>query len=275
MLRTAVIQLVSGADVEANLREAERQLAAAAGAGAKLAALPEFFPQIAEDDRAKLGIREHFGGGPIQDFLAASARRHGLWLIGGTIPIESGDPEHVYNACLLYDADGRCVARYDKMHLFDVQVGAEGAEQYRESATMKHGAGPVIADTPFGALGLTVCYDLRFPELYRQLVDAGALLISVPSAFTETTGRAHWETLLRARAVENLCFIIAPAQGGRHNARRTTWGHSMIVDPWGEVLCRLERGPGFACADLDFDRLHSLRRSFPALEHRRLRSSTA
>jgi nitrilase len=270
MVRAAVIQMVSGADVDANLAEAERLLGAAARDGAKLAALPEFFPLIAEDDRAKLAIREPFGTGPIQAFLSAAAKRHGLWLIGGTIPIDSGDPEHVYNACLLFDDRGACVARYDKIHLFDVKIDAAGAEQYRESATLRAGAAVVTAGTPFGKVGLSVCYDLRFPELYRKLLEEDVEMISAPSAFTATTGRVHWEMLLRARAVENLCYVIAPAQGGRHNARRTTWGHSMIVDPWGEVLCSVESGPGYACADLDFEKLRGLRRTFPALSHRRI-----
>jgi len=274
MVRAAVIQLVSGADVDANLAEAERLLGAAARDGAKLAALPEFFPLIAPDDRAKLAIREPFGRGRIQEFLAGAAKRHGLWLIGGTIPIDSGEPNHVYNACLLFDDRGHCVARYDKIHLFDVQVGS-GAEQYRESATLRAGSEVVAAETPFGRLGLSVCYDLRFPELYRRLLDEDVVMISAPSAFTETTGRVHWEMLLRARAVENLCYVIAAAQGGRHNEKRTTWGHSMIVDPWGEILCSVASGPGIACADLDFDRLRELRRKFPALSHRRLAGAHA
>jgi len=275
MVRAAVIQMVSGADVDANLAEAERLIEAAARDGARLASLPEFFPVIAEDDRAKLAIREPFGRGRIQDFLSDAAKRNGLWLIGGTLPIDSGDPDHVYNSCLLFDDSGACVARYDKIHLFDVQVDAAGTEQYRESATLKPGGKVVAAATPFGRLGLSVCYDLRFPELYRTLLDEGIVMISAPSAFTESTGRVHWETLLRARAVENLCFVIAAAQGGRHNARRTTWGHSMIVDPWGEILCVVERGPGFACAELDFGKLDGLRRNFPALSHRRLGTARA
>jgi nitrilase len=270
MIRAAVIQMVSGADVDANLADAGRLIAAAAKDGAKLAALPEFFPVIAEDDRAKLAVRETFGKGRIQEFLSGAAKRHGIWLIGGTIPIESGDPDHVYNSCLLFDDRGACVARYDKIHLFDVQVDSAGAENYRESATLKPGNAPVTAATPYGRIGLSVCYDLRFPELYRRLLDDDIVMIAAPSAFTETTGRVHWETLLRARAVETLCYVIAPAQGGRHYPRRTTWGHSMIVDPWGEMLCMVETGPGFACADLDFEKLRGLRRNFPALAHRRL-----
>jgi nitrilase len=275
MVRAAVIQMVSGADVDANLAAAERLIGLAARDGARLAALPEFFPVIAEDDRAKLACREPFGKGPIQDLLSRAARQHGLWLIGGTIPIDSGEPDHVYNSCLVFDDGGACVARYDKIHLFDVLVDAAGTEQYRESATLKPGNAVVTAGTPFGRLGLSVCYDLRFPELYRSFLDDDVVMISVPSAFTETTGRVHWETLLRARAVENLCYVIAPAQGGQHYARRTTWGHSMIVDPWGEILCMVERGPGFACAELDFDKLRDLRRNFPALSHRRLGAAHA
>jgi nitrilase len=275
MLKAAVIQMVSGADVDANLAQAEELLQRAARDGARLAALPEFFPVIAEDDRAKLACREPFGNGRIQNFLSGAAKRHGIWIIGGTIPIDSGDPERVYNSCLLFDDHGACVARYDKIHLFDVQLDTTGAEQYRESATLKPGSAVVAATTPFGSLGLSVCYDLRFPELYRKLLDDDVVMISVPSAFTATTGRVHWETLLRARAVENLCFVIAPAQGGRHYARRTTWGHSMIVDPWGEILCMVESGPGVACAELDFDKLRDLRKNFPALSHRRLGSARA
>ncbi len=270
MLRAAVIQMVSGADVGQNLADAANLIGAAKAAGAGFAALPEFFAIISVDDRAKLAIRETFGRGPLQDFLSAQARQHGIWLLGGTLPIQSDEPERVYNSSLLYDPQGNCVARYDKMHLFDVYVDAEKREQYNESATMKHGAQPVVAATPFGNIGMSVCYDLRFPELYRGMHAQGIVMITAPSAFTARTGEKHWEILLRARAVENLCFVIAPGQGGVHNEKRATWGHSMIVDPWGEILCCVEAGPGFACADLDFDALQALRRSFSALNHRRL-----
>lgn len=268
-LRAAVIQMVSGADVKENLDTAASLVAAAARDGARLVALPEFFPVISLNEEDRVALREEFGSGPLQDFLAGLARRHGVWVIGGTIPIASDEAHRVYNTCLVYDEQGECRARYDKIHLFDVYVDAERKEQYNESAALKPGSRRVVAKTPFGGIGLSVCYDLRFPELYRHMLDEDMVMISVPSAFTERTGRRHWEMLLRARAVENLSYVIAPAQGGRHNERRTTWGHSMIVDPWGDVLCRVETGPGYACADLDFERQAQLRRSFPALDHRR------
>lgn len=270
MVRVAVVQMISSADVQENLRTAATLTAQAADAGARLVALPEFFPIISENERDKLDIRETFGSGRIQDFLADTARRLGIWLIGGTIPLASDEPDRVYNSCLVFNEQGECTARYDKMHLFDVYVDTEGKEQYNESATMKHGDTVVVAPTPFGNIGLSACYDLRFPELYRRMLAEDAVILSVPSAFTEKTGRKHWEMLLRARAVENLSFVIAPAQGGRHNAKRTTWGHSLIIDPWGEILGEIETGPGFVCADLDLDALHALRKTFPALSHRRI-----
>jgi nitrilase len=270
MLKAAVIQMVSGADVKRNLDDAARLVGEARGCGARFAALPEFFALISPDERDKLAIAETPGHGPIQAFLADSAHTHGLWLLGGTVPLAADEPGRVYNSSLLFDPQGRCVARYDKMHLFDVHVDREGSEQYNESATMKPGAAPVVAETPFGNIGLSVCYDLRFPELYRNMLARDITIITAPAAFTARTGAKHWEMLLRARAVENLCFVIAPGQGGVHNDSRSTWGHSMIVDPWGEILCCVESGPGFACADLDFDAQQALRRSFPALSHRRL-----
>ncbi|MBI2993302.1 MAG: carbon-nitrogen hydrolase family protein [Gammaproteobacteria bacterium] len=270
MVRAAVVQMVSTADVQENLDTAASLIGQATGAGAQLVALPEFFAIISENDRDKLAIREPFGAGPLQAFLADTARQHGIWLIGGTVPLASDEPDRVYNSCLVYDDHGQCVARYDKLHLFDVYVDGQGGEQYNESATMKHGDSVVVSPTPFGKIGLSACYDLRFPELYRRMLAEDAVMFSVPSAFTEKTGRKHWEMLLRARAVENLCFVIAPAQGGRHNAKRTTWGHSLIVDPWGEILAEIDTGPGFVCADLDLEALHELRRTFPALNHRRI-----
>lgn len=262
--------MVSGPDRDGNLSVAAELIGKARAAGAEFAALPEFFAIISMDDRAKLGLREPFGRGPLQDYLSAQARQHGIWLLGGTVPIVSEEAERVYNSSLLFDPQGKCVARYDKMHLFDVRVDREGSEQYNESATMKPGARPVVANTPFGNIGMSVCYDLRFPELYRGMHAQDIVMITAPSAFTARTGEKHWELLLRARAVENLSFVIAPGQGGVHNEKRTTWGHSMIVDPWGEILCCVETGPGFACADLDLEGLHALRRSFPALNHKRL-----
>lgn len=262
--------MVSTADVEENLLSAGVLIEQAAAEGARFLALPEFFPMISLNERDKLSISEKFGQGPLQDFLAGQARRHGVWLLGGTIPLDSGEPNHVYNSSLLYNDQGRCVARYDKIHLFDVFVDIEGKEGYNESATMSPGHEIVVAKTDFGDVAMSVCYDLRFPELYRRMAGENVVMITIPSAFTERTGRQHWEVLLRARAVENLCYVIAPGQGGSHNEKRSTWGHSMIVGPWGEVLCCVESGPGFACADLDFEHLKALRGSFPALKHRKL-----
>jgi predicted amidohydrolase len=270
MLRAAIIQMVSSEDVNENVATARELIAAAAGDGARLVALPEFFALISQDARIKLQIQEEFGSGPLQQFLAGEARRHGIWLVGGSIPLRSPEADRAYNSCLVFSDAGECVARYDKLHLFDVHVDPAGGEQYNESATMKHGNSVAIARTPYGNIGLSLCYDLRFPELYRRMLDDDVVMFTAPSAFTAHTGSRHWELMLRARAVENLCFMIAPGQGGRHNAERTTWGHSMIIDPWGDVLCCIETGPGFACADLDMERLRELRRSFPALEHRRL-----
>jgi nitrilase len=262
--RVAALQMTSGADVATNLRAAERLIAAAAADGATLAVLPENFALMGQTEQAKLGLRERDGDGPLQQFLAAQARRHAIWLVGGTLPLAGDDPGRVRAACLLYDAAGRRVARYDKLHLFDVEV-ADSGERYVESETIEPGTTPVVADTPFGRLGLAVCYDLRFPELYRAL-HADVLL--VPSAFTYVTGHAHWELLLRARAIENLAYVVAPAQGGVHENGRRTWGHSMVVDPWGVVMAERAEGPGVVTADLDAARQARLRLELPALDHR-------
>jgi nitrilase len=190
--------------------------------------------------------------------------------MGGTIPLDCGDNDRVFNSCLLYDPEGTVTARYEKMHLFDVHVDKQGNESYNESSTIAAGNDVVVAKTPFARIGMSVCYDLRFPELYRHMLDRNITLITVPSAFTFTTGKRHWETLLKARAVENLCYVIASNQGGQNTARRTTWGHSMIIGPWGDILAKVEQGPGVAVADLDFDQLDNIRKSFPALMHRKL-----
>ncbi|MDE2089546.1 MAG: carbon-nitrogen hydrolase family protein [Gammaproteobacteria bacterium] len=269
MSLVAAVQMVSGPDVDANLREAQRLIGEAAAAGAELVALPENFAHMGLAEIDKLALREPEGHGPLQEFLAGQAARHGVWLVGGTIPLAGIDSARVRAACLLFDPHGRRVARYDKMHLFDVQLPS-GAERYAESQTIEPGDEVVVADTPFGRLGLAVCYDLRFPELFRSMLDRGVELLAVPSAFTATTGAAHWETLVRVRAIENLCYVIASAQGGYHVNGRETHGDSMIVDPWGTVLERLPRGPGVVCAPVDRDRLAEVRRSFPALAHRRL-----
>lgn len=270
MTRVACLQMVSTQELDDNLAAAARLIREAADAGAEFAMLPEYFPIISDDETAKTHVREKFGEGPIQAFLRDQARSHNIWLMGGTLPLDCGDPRRVYNTCLLYNPAGEVVARYDKIHLFDVNVDSEGRESYCESQTISPGNEVVVAETPFARIGMSVCYDLRFPELYRQLVARNASVITVPSAFTYTTGKRHWETLLKARAVENLCYVIASNQGGQNTPKRSTWGHSMIIGPWGDILACIDEGPGIAVADLDFTELRSLRRSFPALQHRTL-----
>ena len=266
-MKAAAIQMVSGESVQANLDSAARLLREAAHAGAQLAVLPEYFCLMGRQDSDKLAVREAFGAGVIQAFLAQAARELKMWIVGGTLPLIATDDAHVRNASLVLSPDGECVARYDKMHLFKFD---NGSERYDESRVIEPGTQPAAfelagADGERWRVGLTVCYDLRFPELYRAL---RADLLLVPSAFTHVTGQAHWELLLRARAVENLAYVIAPAQGGRHENGRRTWGHSMIVDPWGVVLAQREEGPGVVLADLDTARLARVRAQLPALEHR-------
>ncbi|HUR40980.1 MAG TPA: carbon-nitrogen hydrolase family protein [Verrucomicrobiae bacterium] len=269
--RVAAIQMGSGADVSANLAAAGRLLAAARAQGAKLAALPENFALMGAHEADKLGVAEVDGDGPIQQFLGDAARDLGLWIVGGTVPLKTRDVRRVAAACLVYDVRGVRVARYDKLHLFDVDVPGDATGRYRESASIAPGEGaPTVIDTPAGRLGLSVCYDLRFPELYRALGRQGAEILCVPAAFTARTGEAHWELLLRARAVENQCYVIAPAQHGAHPAGRRTWGHSLIAGPWGEILAEREQGEGVIVAALPREPLVNLRRSFPVLEHRRL-----
>jgi nitrilase len=263
--RIAVVQMSSRPDVAENLAQAGRLLAEAAGFGARLAALPENFALMGLRDTDKIAIREEPGRGAIQDFLAESAARLGLWLVAGSVPLAASRPDRVRNSLLLYDAEGRLRARYDKIHLFGYR---RGEEHYDEAATIEAGREPVAVDTPFGRAGLSICYDVRFPELYRAL---GPLdLIFIPSAFTATTGRAHWETLVRARAIENLAYAVAPAQTGVHAGGRRTHGHSLIVDPWGEVLAEIADAPGVAVVDIDRARTAAVRASLPALEHRTL-----
>ena len=263
----AAIQMTSGPDVFANLKDARALLEDAADRGARLAALPENFAFMGLSDADKRRVAEDDGRGPIQDFLAESARRLGLWLVGGTVPLRGSADGRVAAASLVYDATGQRRARYDKIHLFDIQVPGR-AESYRESANVAPGSTPVVVETPVGQLGLSVCYDVRFPELFRRLSAAGAELLAVPSAFTEPTGRAHWETLLRARAIENLCCVIAPAQSGYHPNGRETYGDSMIVDHWGRVLDRLPRGRGCVIGEVDLAQQRRDRDSFPSLTHR-------
>lgn len=269
MNRVAAIQMASGPNVNANLLEAARLLKKASDAGAELAVLPENFAMMGMSEFDKLKIREADGEGPLQDFLAEQASKLGLWLVGGTIPLAGHDPDRVNAACLLFDDSGKRVARYDKIHLFDVKI-TESDERYNESESIEPGSKVVVVDTPFGKLGLAVCYDLRFPGLFRLMSEAGAELFALPSAFTAITGKAHWHTLVRARAIENLSYVIAAAQGGYHANGRETYGHSMVVDPWGIVLDELPRGSGVVVAEIKRDRLGDLRRSFPVLEHRKL-----
>ena len=255
VVRMAAIQMASGPNVAANLAESERLIAMAAAAGAKLVALPEYFAIMGLKDTDKVTVREQPGKGPIQSFLAAQAKRHGIWLVGGSVPLDCGNPKKVYNSCLVYDERGKQVARYDKIHLFGLSLGVE---QYREENTIKPGDRVVVVETPFGRMGLSICYDLRFPELYRAMGDVDFIL--VPSAFTATTGKA----------IENLAYVIAPAQGGYHLSGRETHGDTMIVDPWGNILDRLPRGSGVVTAGINRTYQESLRKSLPALRHRTL-----
>ncbi len=264
-VRVAAVQMVSGPHVEDNLKEAARLIEMAAAQGAKLVALPEYFPILGMNERDKVAVREVAGKGPIQAFLSSTARRHGIWLVGGSVPLAASVPDKVRNSCLVYDERGELVARYDKIHLFGFELGAES---YAEQRTIEPGKDIVVLDTPFGRLGLSICYDLRFPELYRAMGEVD--LIVVPSAFTATTGKAHWETLIRARAIENLAYVLAPAQGGHHANGRETHGDSMLVDPWGVILERLPRGSGIVAGAISREHIGRLRKSLPALAHRTL-----
>ena len=261
--RVAAVQMVSTPRVEENLKTAATLIAEAVAQGADVVALPEYFPIMGLGDGDKIKVREAYGSGPIQDFLAAAAQRHGIWLLGGSIPLVAHDAGKVLNSCLAYNPQGERVARYDKIHLFGFQ---KGAERYHESATIEAGNQAVAFTTPFGRVGLSICYDMRFPELYRALGVTDLLVI--PAAFTETTGRAHWEILLRARAIEHQCYVLAVAQGGKHENGRETHGNSMLIDPWGEILDRKLKGPGIVIGDLDHARIAEIRASLPALRHR-------
>jgi nitrilase len=268
--RVAAVQMATGPNVSANLLEADRLVREAADAGAGLVVLPENFAFMGKRDQDVLTLREREGEGPIQAFLAEAADRHGIWLVGGTVPLSASDAGRIRSSCLVFNDRGERVARYDKLHLFDVNVpGAD--ERYTESSTIEPGDDIIVLDTPFGRLGVAVCYDLRFPEMFRQMLDSGMELLALPAAFTAITGKAHWETLVRARAIENLAYVVAAAQGGYHVNGRETYGHSMIVDPWGAVLTELPRGNGCICHALDRDLQTSVRRNFPAIEHRRLK----
>jgi len=277
--KVAAIQMVSTATVEENLAAAERLLVEAARRGADLALLPEVFAVLEGGPMAPFG--EEQGSGPIQAFLAAQAKALGLIVVGGTIPLltrpgrSADDSDYrlsdgrVRPASLVYGRDGNLLARYDKIHLFDVTVADQQAA-YSESRSYEGGEEIVSLDTELGHLGLSVCYDLRFPELYRELFQRGSQLVTVPSAFTRVTGQAHWEVLLRARAIENQCYVIAANQGGKHNEKRETWGHSMIIDPWGKVLDVVEKGEGVAIAEIDLQQLTDIRQRMPLAEQTKL-----
>ncbi len=262
-VRLAAVQMVSTPRVEENLQTAGLLIAEAVAQGADVVALPEYFPIMGLRDGDKFALREADGHGPIQDFLAQTARQHGIWLVGGSLPLTASVPDKVLNSSLVYNPQGERAARYDKIHLFGFQ---KGGERYNEGATIEAGRQPVAFATPFGRVGLSICYDMRFPELYRRLgvVD----LLVIPAAFTETTGRAHWEILLRARAIENQCYVLAIAQGGRHENGRETHGNSMLIDPWGEILARRNKGAGVVIGDLDHAWIAEVRASLPALGHR-------
>ncbi len=263
IIKIAGIQMASGPNVPSNLNEAERLIEISARQGAKLVALPEHFAIMGMKDTDKVAVREEEGSGPIQRFLSRMAKKHQIWLIGGSIPLAASSPKKIRNACLVFNPQGKLAARYDKIHLFGLDLGNE---HYHEESTIEPGDGPVVLETPLGVIGLSVCYDLRFPELYRAMGEVD--LIVVPAAFTDTTGKAHWETLVRARAIENLCYVLAPAQGGYHLSGRETHGDSMIVDPWGVVLDRLPRGSGVVIAGINPAYQASLRNSLPVLKHR-------
>jgi nitrilase len=289
-MKIAALQMVSTPDVDRNVATAARLIAEAASEGAQLLALPEYFCLMGRSDRDKLVIAEVPGDGPLQRFLAEQARQHGVWLIGGTVPLRCTEPERVRNSCCVYAPDGSLAARYDKLHLFAFD---NGGERYDEGRVLQAGDEPVAAQLGDWRVGLSICYDLRFPELYRSLMGPPALstapppegapagleaarrpsgpcdILSVPAAFTYTTGRDHWDLLLRARAVENQCYVIAAAQGGTHENGRRTWGRSQVIDPWGQVLALCEEGEGIALAEIDAARIAQVRAQLPALQHRR------
>jgi deaminated glutathione amidase len=274
MINVAAVQMVSTDTVDENLNIAQKLITEAVSKNAKFVTLPENFPLMGKEDSDRLAITEAFGTGPIQTFLSQQSKQHQIWLLGGTIPLKSSKPDKVLAASLLYNPKGDCVAHYDKIHLFDVLVNesSDESESYKESNTFEPGNELVVAQTEIGNIGLSVCYDLRFPELYRRMHNENVQIITAPSAFTATTGEAHWESLLRARAIENFCYVIASNQGGTHVNERETWGHSMIVDPWGTILASVDKGQGVAIATIDLDKQAKLREMFPALSHMKLTS---
>lgn len=269
-VRVAAIQMCSGNDKWRNLATVDALLKVAAVDNCRLAVLPENFAFVGAGDKDKLAHAEEEGTGPIQDFLRDAATRYGLWIVAGSLPLRSGQPDRCFGASMAFDEHGALRGCYRKMHLFDVDL-PDRKERYRESASMAHGTQPVAIDTAIGRLGLSICYDVRFPELYRRLTDDGAVAFSIPAAFTSVTGAAHWHVLLRARAIENLAYVIAPGQFGQHPNGRKTYGHSLIVDPWGTVLAEQASGEGIVVAALNTALPAKLRQEFPALQHRRLK----
>lgn len=264
MARIALVQMISSAKIAENLHHVEQYMLRAKREQADLVVLPENFAFMGMNDTDKFQVAEHFGHGPIQEKMSQLAKKFGLWIIAGTMPVK-GMGTKVRSSCIVYDAQGLSVARYDKIHLFDVRVSEH--ESHQESLSIERGNELVVVDTPVGKIGLTICYDLRFPELYQQLVSKGAQLFSIPSAFTAVTGLAHWEVLLRARAIENLSYVIAANQGGQHENGRQTYGHSMVIEPWGKVVVQQEIGAGLVTAEIDLQRLEQLRRHFPCADH--------
>lgn len=264
-LTVAAVQMVSTPVVEQNIATARSLITAAASQGAQVVLLPEYWPCMGMQEQDKVRLAEPLDGGPIQQFMADIAREKHIWLIGGTLPMAAQDPDKVMNAMLVYSPSGTMVSRYDKIHLFSF---SKGDESYDESRTIVHGKDVTVFGAPFGNVGLSVCYDLRFPELYRAMGEC--TLIVVPAAFTYTTGKAHWEILLRARAIENQCYVLAAAQGGKHANGRRTWGHSMLIDPWGEIIAVLPEGEGIITGNIEADVLQRVRESLPALQHRKL-----
>lgn len=266
MVKVAAVQMASGAQVAANLLKAGELIHEAAKQGAEFVVLPENFAFMGKEDKDRVSIKEALGEGEIQRFLSAQAKKHDLWVLGGTIPLVAEDEGKTTATTLLFDDQGEVVGRYDKVHLFDVAL--QNGETYEESETTEAGQQTVVVDTPFGKLGLAICYDLRFPELFRELSAKGAEIFALPAAFTDSTGKAHWEVLLRARAIENLCYVVAAGQGGYHVNGRTTYGHSMVVDYWGNVRKVLTKGEGVVVANIDLAAMQATRKTFPVLEHR-------
>lgn len=262
--RVAAIQTVTSTQLGQNLDDAAALIGQAVQAGAELIVLPEYFCLMGNKDRDKLAIKEALGSGPIQEFLSSQASKHSIWLVGGTLPLDCGQADRIYNTTLVYDPSGVRVARYDKIHLFGYR---KGAESYDESVSIRPGENtPQTFMAPCGQVGLSICYDLRFPEFFRAMGPVN--LMVVPAAFTYTTGSAHWDVLLRARAIENQCYVLAAAQGGKHENGRRTWGHSVLIDPWGDVVDSIAEGPGIAIGDMNLQHLRDVRESLPALKHR-------